>query len=283
MFARIANSWELVKASARVLRADKELLVFPLLSTIGTVLVSLGFLVPLLFSGLLDAFLAGRGAGQGFAFIVALLFYFAQYFVIVFANAALIGAALIRLRGDDPTVGDGLRIAFSHLGSILGYALIAATVGIVLRLVAQRSKALGRIVTSIIGLAWNLATFLVVPVLIVEDVGPIEAIRRSAKLLKRTWGEQLVGNLSIDLIFGLGAVLLIIFITAPFIFLAVNFETPAVLYPMIPLLVLVVLATSLISSTLSGIYAAAVYRYAAQGDPGGMFTEELVQSAFLSK
>ena len=31
---------------------------------------------------------------------------------------------MIRLEGGDPTVGDGLRIASSKLGSILGYALM---------------------------------------------------------------------------------------------------------------------------------------------------------------
>ncbi len=73
----------------------------------------------------------------------------------------------------------------------------------VLRAISERSGLLGRLVVGLVGLAWNLATFLVVPVLVVEDVGPIEAIRQSAAYLKRTWGEQIVGNLGMGLVFGL--------------------------------------------------------------------------------
>ncbi len=100
--------------------------------------------------------------------------------VIFFCNTALVGAALIRLRGGDPTVADGFRIAASRVGPILGYAFIAATVGMVLRAISERSGFLGRLVVSLVGFAWNLATFLAVPVLVVEDVGPIEAVQRSA-------------------------------------------------------------------------------------------------------
>ena len=105
--------------------------------------------------------------------------------MIFFCNTALVGAALIRLRGGDPTVADGFRIAASRVGPILGYALIAATVGMVLRAISERSGFLGRLVVSLVGFAWNLATFLVVPVLVVEDVGPIEAVQRSASYLGR--------------------------------------------------------------------------------------------------
>jgi hypothetical protein len=113
-------------------------------------------------------------SGGTYAFV--LLFYVVQYFVIFFCNTALVGAAMIRLRGGDPTVGDGFRIAVSRIQPILGYALIAATVGMVLRAISERSGLLGRLVIASVGLAWNLATYLVVPVLVVEDVGPIEAV-----------------------------------------------------------------------------------------------------------
>ncbi len=284
MFERIANSWELVKASAAVLSADKELLIFPLLSGIGTVVVSLAFFVPMLVSGFLDVLISGAiGDSQILGYLVGFLFYFVQYFVILFANSALVGAAMIRLRGGDPTVRDGLRIAFSHIGPILGYALVASTVGMILRALSRRRGTLGRIVIGLIGLAWNLATFLVVPVLIVEDVGPIEAIRRSAQLLRKTWGEQIAGNLSISLIFGLLGFALTLLIFVPFGFLAVSLENPALFLPGVVLLVVTWILMSLVSSALSGIYSAAVYRYAAEGDPGEMFEARLVEQAFRSR
>src|SRR5204863_3398010 len=90
----------------------------------------------------------------------------------------------------------------SHIGSILGYALISATVGMILRWIAEKGI-IGQIVASIIGFAWNVSTYLVVPILVIENVNPVDAVKRSIELLKKTWGEQLVGNLSIGAAFGL--------------------------------------------------------------------------------
>src|SRR5438128_1378539 len=131
MFRRISNSWSLVKASAAVLQADKELVIFPILSLLGVLLVSASFVVPLL------VIRGPRGAADENPLSLALgfAFYVCTYFVIFLCNSALVGAALIRLRGGDPTVADGLKIAFSRIGAILGYALVAATVGMVLRII----------------------------------------------------------------------------------------------------------------------------------------------------
>ena len=128
------------------------------------------------------------------------LFYLVQYTVIFFANSALVGAAMIRLRGGDPTLAMVSGLRFSRFGAIFGYALIAATVGIILQALSKRGT-LANIVRSLVGMAWNLATYLVVPVLVVENVGPIEAIKRSANLLRRTWGEQVVGGAGMGLVF----------------------------------------------------------------------------------
>ena len=192
MFTRISNSWQLVKASAAVLRADKELIIFPIVSGIGVIIVTLTFALPMFLAGLFDA--AFFGQNQVVGLLVAFLFYLAHYFVIFFANSALVGAAMIRLRGGDPTVDDGFRIALKHVGPILGYAFVAATVGMILRWLSERSGTLGRIVVSLVGIAWNVTTYLTVPVLVMEEVGPIEAIKRSASLLKKSWGEQIVDN-----------------------------------------------------------------------------------------
>jgi len=280
MFAKIQNSWTLIKASAAVLRADKELIVFPIVSAIGVLVVTASFALPAILAGFLDALLEGHA--QIFGFVVGFLFYVVQYTVIIFANSALVGAAMIRLRGGDPTVGDGFRIALKHIGAILVYALISATVGMVLRWLSERGKTVGQIVSSIVGLAWNLATYLVVPVLVVEGVGPVEAIKRSAHLLKKTWGEQIVGNFSIGLIFVLLAVLVALLGIPVFILVASTHSLVLIALTAL-LFVLVFVFMGLISSTLSGIYVAAVYRYAAEGEAGGFFSEEMVREAFRPK
>jgi hypothetical protein len=280
MFEKIGNSWGLIKASAGVLRADKELVVFPIVSAIGVLIVTASFALPMLLAGLFDSLLKGQGRILGY--VVAFLFYVVQYTVIIFANSALVGAAMIRLEGGDPTVGDGLRIAGKHIVSILGYALLSATVGMVLRWISERGKTVGRIVSSIVGLAWNLATYLAVPVLVVEGVGPLEAVKRSASLLKKTWGEQIVGNFSMGLVFGL-VTFGVILLSIPVFVLVASTESVALIALTAVVFVLVLVFIGLINSTLNGIYIAAVYRYAAGGDAGGFFSQEMVEGAFRQK
>jgi len=281
MFQRLTNSWELVKASWRVLLADKELMIFPVIAFFASLVVMITFAVPTVLAGVLDTAVTNGDVGV-FSYVVAFLFYAVMYFVTIFFNSALVGAAMIRLEGGDPTVRDGLRIATSKLGTIFGYAVIAATVGTILRVVSERSGTIGRIVVSLLGFVWNIATFLVVPVLVVENVGPLEAVKRSGSLLKETWGEQIAGNLSVGVIFGLitfGVILLGI----PLVILAVLSGSVALVVTAVALVILLIMAVSLVSSTLSGIYTAAVYRYATTGDTGGYFDADMVKGAFKLK
>ncbi len=278
MFTRLSNSWELVKASAKVLAADKELLIFPILSSIGTLIITLTFALPLFLSNFFDSLFSTRLQIAGL--LVLFLFYIVQYTVIFFSNTALVGAAMIRLRGGDPTVSDGMRIAFSKLGPIVGYALIAATVGMFLRTLSQRSRGLGRFIFSLIGFTWNVATYLVVPVLAIEEVGPVDAIKRSAELLKKTWGEQIAGNFGLGAVFGLisfGVILL--GIAAAFLASSIlNFAWAYITIGVVVVLLLV--AIGLVSSTLSGIYSAAVYQYATTGESSRFFDNQIVQNTF---
>ena len=282
MFSKISNSWNLIKASANVLAQDKELIIFPIISALGVLLVTATFFIPLLLADVFDTMFS-RNLGI-VPFIVGLVFYLVQYSVIFFANTALVGAALIRLRGGDPTVGDGFRIAFSRIGPILGYALIAATVGMILRTLQEnaKAKALGRLVIGLLGAAWNIVTFLVVPVLAVEGIGPIAAIKRSFNLLKQTWGEQIVGNFGIGVVSGLVS-LGVILLGIGGVFVAVKLESIVLGVLVVALMVLLLLILGLISSALNSIYTAAVYQYAISGQTGGMFSTEMVQGAFRQK
>jgi hypothetical protein len=277
VFERLANSWRLTKASAAVLSADKELMVFPLVSAATLVLVTAGFALPMVLAKGADRMLQGAGS-----YLVAFLFYLVSYFVIFFCNSALVGAAMIRLRGGDPTVADGFRIASGKIGPIFGYALIAATVGMVLRTLQERMGFIGRIIVGLIGMAWNLATFLVVPVLVMEDVSPVDAVKRSMALLKKTWGEQVIGGFSLGLVAGLATFLLLL-IFAPLLFLAIAAQSTALIVAVIIGFGLSLMLLALVNATLSGIYTAALYRYAAEGDVSDGFAPEMVEDAFRPK
>lgn len=277
MLDKLTNSWQLVKASAAVLEADKELMVLPLISGAVLILVSASFFVPVLALGGWQ--LAEEGGVLGYAALF--VFYLVQYTVIFFFNSALVGAAMIRLEGGDPTVGDGLAIAWRHRGAILGYAAIAATVGVILRTARERAGGLSRLVVGLVGLAWNLATFLVVPVLVTRDVGPIEAIKESSRILKRTWGEQIAGNVGIGFVFGL-LFLLLSLVAVPTLIFTFATGQPALIAAVVAAIVVAYLLLALVQATLSGIYQAALYRFATAGD-SGRFDGELLQGAFRSR
>ncbi len=281
MFQRIENSWMLVKASWNVLRADKELLIFPVVSALATLLVTITFFIPAIVTFAASSSLGREGSFNPAWIIFMAAFYVIQYTIIFFCNTALVGAAMIRLKGGDPTVRDGFRIAFEHVGQIVSYALIAATVGMFLRWLSERGL-LGRIVSGFIGLSWNIATYLVVPVLVVENVGPVDAIKRSTSLLRKTWGEQIVGNVGISVVFGLIMFGLIV-IAVPLIVTVASAKSISLVLVILAGLIVVLIGLGLFSSALNGIYTAAVYRYATEGQAGDFFETELVQNAFRPK
>lgn len=282
MFERISRSWELVKASWQVLQADRELIIFPIVSFVASVIVMITFAVPMALAGIFDSMAGDGGIGPA-GIITGFLFYLVMYTVVIFSNTALVGAAMIRLRGGDPTVRDGFEIAMQHLSQIVGYAAISATVGLILRVLRERGGIAGAIASAIGGMAWGLATYLVVPVLVVEDIGPVDAVKRSASLLRRTWGEQIVGNFSIGLVFTLLTIALAVVIGAPVVALTAATGSPVVIALGAGLVIMVIAAMALIGSTLNGIYVAAVYRYATDDVVVGGFRPELIEGAFRRK
>ncbi|MEZ0471408.1 DUF6159 family protein [Luteimonas salinilitoris] len=273
MFEKFSRSWALVKASAAVLRSDKELMLFPVISGAATLVVLATFLIPM---SLLGVFAEGFGAGS---VVFGFLFYFCQYSVMIFCNSALVAAAMIRLDGGDPTLSDGFDAAKRRLPAILGYAAIAATVGVLLQSLKNRDgNFIVRLIGSGLGAAWTLATFLVVPVLVSRDVGPIDALKQSMSLLKRTWGENAIGNIGIGAAFGLitfGTVLLGIALTV----LALQaWLGLAILVG--GLFLVAVLLLGVFQAALSGVYSAVLYRYAVSHDAPEAFRGLQLEHAF---
>jgi hypothetical protein len=284
MAGKFARSWALMKASATVLRSDKSLLVFPLLSGLCTLLVAASFLIPVAVM-----MIGGEHAGQDFhqrmsagAYLLMFAFYLVQYFVIIFFQTALTGVALMHLRGEPTSVAAGFALARSRLPHIFGYALIAATVGLVLRMVQERLGLIGRLVVGFLGLAWTVATFLVVPILASEDVGPVDAVKRSVELLKRSWGENLIGNGGIGVVFGLLMVAAVL-VGAVLIGGAFALQSVVAIVLAVTVVVLGFILLGLIQSSLQGIYAAALYRYAEAGEASVGFDQALLEQAFRSK
>jgi len=281
---RFSRSWDLVSQSFSVLWADKQLLMFPVLSGVSCVIVTLlllaggvAILQPQL--GTLAA-LSARGNPEAFvrspemmAAIFAL--YLANYFVIVFFNVALVGVANSRFTGENWTFDEGLQLAWKRKWVILQWAFIAATVGMVLRALSERAGFIGRLVVGMIGVAWNLACYFVVPVLAFEDLSPGAALYRSAEIFKETWGEKVMGGFSLGLIFFL------MMIPGFLVWIgAINFAGQKGLLIGGIFLAAYFLLLSVVSSAVQGIFNAALYRYACDQTAPPGFSQNLFRQAW---
>jgi uncharacterized protein DUF6159 len=281
---KFSRSWELVKQSFAVLRSDKQLMLFPVLSAISCLMVTAviatgGTLL------MMPAIASAAANGEQFHPNQSPLFlfgmftlYVANYFVIVFFNVALVGVANSRLMGGTWTFRDGIELAWARKGTILQWALVAATVGVILRTLEERMGLIGRVIMRIIGIAWTLACYFVVPVLAFEDLTPIAAVKRSAKLFRDTWGEKVVGGFSISLV---SFVLLLpgigLFLIATFLGGLQGLLAGFVL------MVLYLLMLSVMMSAVSGIFNAALYRYACFKQVPPAFDARLITSAWAPK
>ena len=272
MFERISRSIELVKVSWGILMEDKKLLAFPVMSGIVTLLVIATFILPLIFTnGMLET---NTIAG----IVLLFLFYVVSYFVVIFFNVGLISCVNARLHGQSMSVGEGLSAAARHVGSILVWAIIAATVGLILRLIEERVGFLGQIAAGLVGGIWTLVTMFVVPVLVFEEKGVFEAMKESLGLFKKTWGESVVGSLSIGLVFfaiGIVAFVLVfatLFLGNPIIFLGAG-----------ALFIVLIAILAILASAMQGIFVVALYTYAKTGQVPSVFKRELVERAFTPK
>lgn len=267
----LSRTWERTKQSFAVLRADKEILLFPILSAAAAILVGATFLLPLHQTGALEAL--EQGAATPVNYATLFLWYYADYFVILFFNSALVACANIRLSGGDPTVSDGLRIAAGRLARIALWTLVAATVGLILRALEQRSEKLGRLVISLLGMAWTLTTCFILPVIVFEDRSVRDSIKRSAELFRRNRGEQVVSGFGFGLLFFLMAI--------PGFVLGV---LAAAIHPLAGAIVAIVYFVNLAAAAaVKGIFTVALYRYATQGQAPGGFSAELVAGAFTAR
>jgi hypothetical protein len=281
---KFSRSWQLVKQSFAILRSDKQLMLFPVLSAVSCFIVTAMIATGGAFL-LLPARAAALAAGEQFhpnqspMFLLGMFtLYVANYFVIVFFNVALVGVANSRLMGGTWTFRDGIDLAWERKGTILQWALVAATVGVILRTVEERMGLIGRIIMRIIGIAWTLACYFVVPVLAFEGLTPIEAVKRSSKLFRDTWGEKVIGG------FSLSMVSLVLMLPGIGLWLAAMFlgGVSGLLVGTV-LMILYFLLLSVFMSAVGGIFNAALYRYACFKQVPPAFSHDLVASAWAPK
>jgi hypothetical protein len=275
-FTRLSNGWDFAMTSFKVLKENRQLILFPILSGLSMFLVVTSFFVVLIAGSGWDIEAIDNLTNQGTVMNYAMLFgyYVVNYFIIVFFNTALIHCTHLYFEGQRPTVGDGLRFAVSRIGAIFAWAVFAATVGTILRVIQDRVGFLGKIITGLLGAAWSIATFFVVPVIAYENLGPLGAFRRSAGMMKAKWGESIGATFSFGIIQLLGLFLLAI--PAMLLYFLVN--------PIagIALFLLGFFALTVVISATKVIFVSAVY-HDVNGDPVRHFNQRFSDNLFQEK
>ena len=272
-FDRLSNGWTLAMNSFKVLKENKQLIIFPVLSGISLVLIMGSFVL---------AFLSANGwsfenaedSGTIGNYLYLFLFYLVNYFIVVFFNMALIHCTRLYFRGEEVSINAGLRFSLSRIGTIFSWSVFAAIVGTILRIIQEESGIIGKIITGIIGIVWNIATFFVIPVIAYEDLGPIAAFKRSSQLMKQKWGESLGATFSFGLIQFLAMIVLVI----PLFFIG------NLIHPIggIALAIMGVFIIATIFSAAQTIFVSAVYHNITD-EPVKHFNQQMIDGLFQKK
>lgn len=269
-FGNISNTIQLMKSCVKVLKKDRELVLFPIMAAIFVI----GLLGLIYSTGSIQ--LSADNEEQMSILPVAILIFGAN-FIIVFFNSALISAALERLRGGDPNISSGLSHAFKHIHHIFFWSIIVTIMGLIFAAIKANGRQRGgfggimtQIFASFLEAGWAMMTFFVVPIIVSENLGPIAAIKRSSSLFKQTWGNQVAAN------FGFGIfqiILIVISLGIGWFFGLINGT--------LGIAVGLLCATSSVSIiyTLEGIYKAALYEHAL-GEKPLEFEEQDLRTAY---
>lgn len=269
-----------MKESWNILQKDKELLMFPIFSGILSLILFASFIVPIVFAEMYSE--ANSVLGTPLLYLLIFVFYFLASIIVVYFNVALIACAKMRLEGKNPTLKDGFKAASGHWGKIIGWSALNATVGLLIRVIIdqieERSPLLAGIVSGVLGAAWSILTFFVIPVMVFEGKGVFSSIKESGAMIKHTWGERLTAGFSMGmgfmLLYGIAAIplLLGVFVSASTVGLIVGIGITVMLW--------IIIAT--VSTALNGVFIAALYHYVRTGKVEG-FSGDEVKHAFVGK
>ena len=306
----IARSWTITKISFSVIGKDKEMLLFALFGAIASILYVVAIFIPsavfLVFTNNINYLVQGlelignddlnKAASNDiteadfgfvlFEFVILFVVYVGLAFIAIFFNACVIYTTKIRLEGGDATFMESLRFGLSKIGIIFQWSIISATVGVLLFLlekIAERVPGIGNMVVYgiriVLGVMWSITTLFILPVLVYEDVSPAKAIRRSNDILRKTWGESIIGHAGLGLI-QFFCILAVVAVTVGM--LALN-PSEIVIFWILALAIVSLYCISLVFSVAKTVFKTALYVYASTGKEPTAFSSELLAGAIKSK
>jgi membrane-anchored glycerophosphoryl diester phosphodiesterase (GDPDase) len=244
----------MLKASFRVLRQNKRLLVVPSASIAAQAVVVGSFVVPYVMTkhgSSADAMHLTPTADVMVALCVLV-----TTAVSLFFSAALFLATADALNAEEVNIGAALRGAARRLPAICAWAALSCTLALVLRLVDRRVP----FAAVVFNVSWSCVSYLALPVMVFEGVGVPRALRRSAEIFRRTWREQTFGP------WRLAGIATVLVIPALIVFvIGIGTVTASGIILSIGVCVLWFGLCSLVVSCLTGVFRVAVYRFAVSG------------------
>ena len=270
----------IVSESWNVLKQDKEIMWFPVISSLTTTVAML--IMGIIFyaivlggnlSGL--SFDANSSVGTVMFYGGLLIYYVVIFFIVNFFEAGLFVIVNGRFSGQNLTFNDGIRGAKAHISKIFLWSLISATVGVILRIISDRSKLIGKIVAAVLGGAWAILTYFSLPALVIGNVSVKDSFKESASVIRKTWGESLIINFGVGLFFTLIAFFTVLIA----ICICILAPTFYVIVLVAILLVAFMIALSIVATTLGSIFKLALYTYARTGQIPQGFSPDIVRGA----
>jgi hypothetical protein len=296
------RSWELMKCSIQVVATNRRLLVFPILITACMCAVAVFFLIPIAlwhtgfaysdpahWSAVGHRWIVADADGKhsnltSAGYLLMAVIYLVSTFLATFFNVAFYSQILNALRGQPVSVAAGLEVAKQRLNAIIAWSLFTGLIGLIIRWLEERVGLFGRWVIGLIGLAWNVASVFVVPIIVMEKdvVNPVELVKTSAAMLKKTWGETLIGYMGLRM----GGILvligsLVMLISA--LVLSVVFQNFWILGITAIVWFVALMATLYVLNVASLVYMGALYVYASEGVAPSPFNGEQMNMAWKHK
>lgn len=288
------RSWLLFRSSLQVMNQNRKLLLFPLITTIASIIIVLFFLAPAVWHSAVGGrelvYFDNTPQHQWHltpvGYVCAAVLYMIAMFVATFCNVAFYSQIMSALSGEAASVGAGFAFAKTRIRSIIIWSLFAGAIGILISTLERRFGWVGRIVLRIIGMVWSVASSFAIPVIISEeDSNPIHILKNSADTIKKTWGELLVGYVGIRL-----GGLVILVLMVPLIVVFTFFTTfihstvsPLILISGITLWMLVIFSVSYLTSVANDIFRCALYLYASKGIVTPAYSADVMNSAWKTK
>jgi len=275
MFPTWSESWRISKTAFRMIKEDKALLLFPVVSAlalIGIVMLLATFSFLVIISSIQSV-----TSKYALIAIIWIIGYFMLWFVHTFFAAALINASMIKLNGQQASFSDGIEGAKSQWKKIFLWAVFAGTVGIIINIISSKIKGLGRLILSVaVGAAWGIATYFILPVLLYENLSAWKSLKRSASIYWNNFGNTIISNLIVNAIIAGGILGGAILVVAG-IFMAIHTFLLGILLIVVGIVLGAI--SLLIGSAVDGVLIAALYKYATTGN----IEEGLIHSQYLGK